>query len=225
MLEARGSFKELWQIHIKEFASNNIILPSKQKVIIEKNMSYNNITLLIDLVDLITAKPSARNKKRKLNGKEKFWLIFRYVSLAIIWFLVVMPIYVMVINSLKGVKNVYLVNAFKFPEKLDFSAWSVAWSVTDYFPQFISPRTPNRPYGSVANLINKKYGDYTSFKEEFIKKAMAIQGSGWIYMSRSGEIKTIKNHAILPRFAKHRCPPHSEPDYCLPFGLNYSRKD
>jgi glucose/mannose transport system permease protein len=79
-----------------------------------------------------------RNKKRKLNGKEKFWLIFRYVSLAFIWFLVVMPIYVMVINSLKGVKNVYLTNAFKLPEKLDFSAWSVAWNGTDYFPQAIS---------------------------------------------------------------------------------------
>jgi glucose/mannose transport system permease protein len=76
-----------------------------------------------DIVDLITAKPDARNKKRKLNGKEKFWLIFRYVSLTFIWFLVVMPIYV---------------NAFKLPEKLDFSAWSVAWSGTDYFPQSIS---------------------------------------------------------------------------------------
>ena len=91
-----------------------------------------------DLVDLITAKPSVRNKKRKLNGKEKFWLIFRYVSLAIIWFLVVMPIYVMVINSLKGVKNVYLTNAFKLPTKLDFSAWSVAWNGADYFPHGLS---------------------------------------------------------------------------------------
>jgi len=91
-----------------------------------------------DIVDLITAKADVRNKKRKLTGKEKFWLIFRYVSLAFIWFLVVMPIYVMVINSLKGVKNVYLTNAFKLPEKLDFSAWSVAWSGTDYFPQSIS---------------------------------------------------------------------------------------
>ena len=91
-----------------------------------------------DIVDLITAKADVRNKKRKLNGKEKFWLIFRYVSLTFIWFLVVMPIYVMVINSLKGVKNVYLINAFKLPEKLDFSAWSVAWSGTDYFPQSIS---------------------------------------------------------------------------------------
>jgi len=91
-----------------------------------------------DLVDLITSKPDVRNKKRKLTGKERFWLIFRYVSLIFLWFLVVMPIYVMVINSLKGVKNVYLTNAFKLPEKIDFSAWSVAWSGTDYFPQSIS---------------------------------------------------------------------------------------
>jgi glucose/mannose transport system permease protein len=91
-----------------------------------------------DLVDLVTAKSDVRNSKRRRTGKEKFWLIFRYVSLIFIWFLVVMPIYVMVINSLKGVKNVYLTNAFKLPEKLDFSAWSVAWSGTDYFPQSIS---------------------------------------------------------------------------------------
>jgi superoxide dismutase len=25
---------------------------------------------------------------------------------------------------------------------------------------------------------------------------MKIQGSGWIYLSRSGQIKTIKNHAV-----------------------------
>ena len=91
-----------------------------------------------DIVDLITSKHDVRNAKRKLTGKEKFWLIFRYVSLAIIWFLVVMPIYVMVVNSLKGVKNVYLTNAFQLPKSLDFSAWSVAWSGSDYFPQSLS---------------------------------------------------------------------------------------
>jgi glucose/mannose transport system permease protein len=91
-----------------------------------------------DIVDLITSKHDVRNAKRRRTGKEKFWLIFRYVSLAIIWFLVVMPIYVMVVNSLKGVKNVYLTNAFQLPKSLDFSAWSVAWSGTDYFPQSLS---------------------------------------------------------------------------------------
>ena len=25
---------------------------------------------------------------------------------------------------------------------------------------------------------------------------MGIQGSGWVYLSRSGDVKTIKNHAI-----------------------------
>jgi glucose/mannose transport system permease protein len=91
-----------------------------------------------DIVDLITSKHDVRNAKRRRTGKEKFWLIFRYISLAIIWFLVVMPIYVMVVNSLKGVKNVYLTNAFQLPKSLDFSAWAVAWSGTDYFPQSLS---------------------------------------------------------------------------------------
>jgi glucose/mannose transport system permease protein len=77
-----------------------------------------------DIVDLITSKHDVRNAKRKRTGKEKFWLAFRYTSLAIIWFLVIMPIYVMVVNSLKGVKNVYLTNAFQLPKHLDFSAWS-----------------------------------------------------------------------------------------------------
>jgi len=37
----------------KKLGFKNITLPTKQKVIIEENMSYNNITLLRDLVDLI----------------------------------------------------------------------------------------------------------------------------------------------------------------------------
>jgi DNA repair protein RadA/Sms len=44
------------EIRIKEASKlgfDNIFLPSKQKVIIDKNMSYNNITLLSDLVNLI----------------------------------------------------------------------------------------------------------------------------------------------------------------------------
>ena len=34
------------------------------------------------------------------------------------------------------------------------------------------------------------------FKEEIEKTAMSIQGSGWVYMSTTGEIKTIANHAV-----------------------------
>ncbi len=86
--------------------------------------------------ELIEKKPAVAANKRKRSGKEQFWLIFRYVSLIFIWFLVVMPIYVLVINSLKGVKDVYLVNAFNLPKSLDFSAWPISWSGGDYFSAF-----------------------------------------------------------------------------------------
>jgi len=65
-----------------------------------------------------------------------------------------------------------------------------------YFAQFKSPRNANRPHGLSLSLIERKYGTFDKFKEEFTKQAMSLQGSNWIYMSRSGDIKTIKNHAI-----------------------------
>ena len=58
------------------------------------------------------------------------------------------------------------------------------------------PKTGNKPTGACEALINKKYGSFNEFKEEFAEVAMKIQGSGWVYMSRSGDIKTIKNHQV-----------------------------
>jgi len=86
--------------------------------------------------ELLEKKPNPIANKRKRSGKEQFWLIFRYTSLTFIWFLIVMPIYVLVVNSLKGVKDVYLVNAFDLPKSLDFSAWPISWSGGDYFSAF-----------------------------------------------------------------------------------------
>jgi Fe-Mn family superoxide dismutase len=65
-----------------------------------------------------------------------------------------------------------------------------------YFPQLMPPKTNNQPKGASLALINRKYGSFKDFKEAMKAEAMKIQGSGWIYMSRSGEIKTIKNHQI-----------------------------
>ena len=45
-------------------------------------------------------------------------------------------------------------------------------------------------------LIISKYGSYDNFKEKFTEVAMKIQGSGWVYMSTSGDIKTITNHQV-----------------------------
>jgi Fe-Mn family superoxide dismutase len=65
-----------------------------------------------------------------------------------------------------------------------------------YFTQLQEYSTANRPDGASLALIDRKFKDFDAFKEQLEEEAMKIQGSGWIYLSRSGEIKTIKNHAI-----------------------------
>ena len=65
-----------------------------------------------------------------------------------------------------------------------------------FFPQLQSPKSGNKPHGTSLALINRRWTDFDRFKEQFKEEAMKIQGSGWIYMSRSGELKTIRNHAI-----------------------------
>ncbi len=65
-----------------------------------------------------------------------------------------------------------------------------------YFTQFKEPQDNNTPNGPVLNLIKRKYGWWKDFKEQFKEEALKIQGSGWIYLSFSGEIKTIVNHEV-----------------------------
>ena len=65
-----------------------------------------------------------------------------------------------------------------------------------FFPQLQAPKSGNKPHGISLELINKKYESFAKFQEELQSTAMKIQGSGWVYMSRSGDIKTIKNHEV-----------------------------
>lgn len=64
-----------------------------------------------------------------------------------------------------------------------------------YFSQFQPAKSSNKPSGPILDFINEKFDSLDKLKEAFEKEAMAIQGSGWVYLSKSGEIKTIKNHA------------------------------
>ena len=65
-----------------------------------------------------------------------------------------------------------------------------------FFPQFRAPKTSNRPKGSSLRLIEMKFKDFDGFKDAVKQEAMKIQGSGWVYLSTAGDIKTIKNHAV-----------------------------
>jgi Fe-Mn family superoxide dismutase len=65
-----------------------------------------------------------------------------------------------------------------------------------YFSQFRTPQESGTPNGPLLNLIKRKYGWWRDFKEQFKDQALQIQGSGWIYLSFNGEIKTIVNHEV-----------------------------
>lgn len=62
-----------------------------------------------------------------------------------------------------------------------------------FFGQFRAPRS-KAPTGHILDLINRHHSSFVDFKKNFKEEALKIQGSGWIYLSKSGQIKTIKNH-------------------------------
>jgi Fe-Mn family superoxide dismutase len=63
-----------------------------------------------------------------------------------------------------------------------------------FFAQLKSP-AGRAPKGTILTLIQRNHKNFVDFKKAFKEEAMKIQGSGWIYLSKSGQIKTIKNHA------------------------------
>jgi Fe-Mn family superoxide dismutase len=65
-----------------------------------------------------------------------------------------------------------------------------------FFPQLRAPKPANRAKGAVLALIEEKFKTWEDFKIAFKQEAMKIQGSGWIYLSTSGDIKTIANHQV-----------------------------
>lgn len=80
-----------------------------------------------DIVDRITHPKAPKKNRKKLSGVAQFWLVFRYISLAIILAMVILPIYVLVVNSFKGISGVYLNTAFQFPKTLNLETWGAAW--------------------------------------------------------------------------------------------------
>jgi Fe-Mn family superoxide dismutase len=64
------------------------------------------------------------------------------------------------------------------------------------FAQYQKYSDTNQPNGPILEFMEKHFGSFAKFKDAFAKTAMGIQGSGWVYLSQSGKIHTIKNHAI-----------------------------
>lgn len=52
-----------------------------------------------------------------------------------------------------------------------------------YFAQFAPPKPDNKPIGKLAEAIDKQFGSFEAFKEEFQKKGATLFGSGWVWLS------------------------------------------
>lgn len=63
-----------------------------------------------------------------------------------------------------------------------------------WWPQLRSPKIYNAPKGTSADFIRKHFDDFDNFKDTFNDIAAKIQGSGWCYLAKDGNIKTIANH-------------------------------
>ena len=64
-----------------------------------------------------------------------------------------------------------------------------------FWAQLQAPKGINRPSGAVKELIDQKYKSFDAFLDAVIIKSMSIHGSGWVYLSKSGEIKTTPNQS------------------------------
>lgn len=56
-----------------------------------------------------------------------------------------------------------------------------AWNHT-FFWTCLSPRGGGEPDGRLGDLLARRYGDFTRFREEFTRLALALPGSGWAWL-------------------------------------------
>ena len=74
-----------------------------------------------------------------------------------------------------------------------FNNGAQVWNHTFYFNQF-SPNGGGEPAGALADAINKSFGSFEAFKDEFSKAAATLFGSGWSWLVKKddGSLEIIK---------------------------------
>jgi Fe-Mn family superoxide dismutase len=61
------------------------------------------------------------------------------------------------------------------------------------FWKFMSPDGGTTPQGALAEALEKKYGDFQKFMDAFGEKALAVFGSGWVWLQPDLSITSSPN--------------------------------
>lgn len=86
-----------------------------------------------------------------------------------------------------------------------FNNAAQVWNHTFYW-NCLSPNGGGEATGSVAELINKKWGSFDKFREEFSNQAAANFGSGWTWLVKTaaGEVDIVNtSNAETPLTTEH----------------------
>ena len=64
--------------------------------------------------------------------------------------------------------------------------------------QFKPAKETSKFDGPIKQTIDANYGDLKGLEEKLVEAAMTIQGSGWVYLTKTGTIKTTPNQSYKP---------------------------
>lgn len=67
-----------------------------------------------------------------------------------------------------------------------FNNAAQVWNHTFYFFQF-SPKPCTLPKGELAKAIDRQFGSFEKFKEEFAKASVGLFGSGWTWLVKNDD--------------------------------------
>jgi superoxide dismutase, Fe-Mn family len=87
-----------------------------------------------------------------------------------------------------------------------FNNAAQVWNHT-FFWNCLAPKAGGAPSGKTAELINKKWGSFDKFKEEFQKSAVGNFGSGWTWLiqNKQGDVEIFNtSNAQTPMTAGHK---------------------
>lgn len=103
------------------------------------------------------------------------------------------------VNNLNGLvqgtefENATLETIIRKAEGGIFNNGAQVWNHTFYFESFAKDGR-KQPTGNLAEAINKSFGSFEGFKEQFNKAAATLFGSGWAWLAKSqdGSLQIIQ---------------------------------